>query len=71
MKFDPNDRLRLAALDTRDSLRRLAAKITAAGGDPQLQAEAVSAAQRISRTYADILRLALDDFGRASAQPGG
>jgi hypothetical protein len=67
MNFNPNDRLRLAALDIRDALRKLGSKIRAAGNDPQLQAEALATAQRISRTYADILRLALEDFGRASA----
>ena len=54
-------RLAQAALDTRDSLRRLAAKITAAGADPQLRAEALAAAQQVANTHADMLRMALKD----------
>jgi hypothetical protein len=56
--------LRLAAADTRGSLRRLAVKIPGAGNDPQRQAQALATAQRISRTYAYILRLALENWPR-------
>jgi hypothetical protein len=56
-------RLAQAALETRDSLRRLAAKITAAGDNPQLRAEALAAAHQVANTHADLLRLALKDSG--------
>jgi hypothetical protein len=60
--FNPNDRLRLAALDTRDALRKLGSKIRAAGTDPQRQGEALQVAERVSRTYGDLLRMTLEDF---------
>ena len=47
ISFDPNDRLRLAALDTRDALRKLGSKIRVAGTDPQRQGEALQVAERI------------------------
>jgi hypothetical protein len=62
MNFDPNDRLRLAALDTRDALRKLGSKIRAAGADPQRQGEALQVAEKLSRTYGDLLRMTLEDF---------
>jgi hypothetical protein len=65
LPIDKVARLRLAATDTRDALRKLSARITAAGNDPQLQAEALEVAVRISRTYGDLLRMTLADFGRA------
>jgi hypothetical protein len=62
MIFDPNARLRLAALDTGDALRKLGSKIRAAGADPQRQGEALQVAERVSRTYGDLLRMTLEDF---------
>jgi hypothetical protein len=56
-------RLARAALETRDSLRRLAARITAAGSDPRLRDEALAAAHQVANTHADLLRLALKDSG--------
>ena len=50
-----------AAADTRDSLRRLAARIAAAGEDAQLRSEALAAAYQVASTHADLLRLALKD----------
>jgi hypothetical protein len=52
-------RLKQAAEDTLDSLRRLAARIAAAREDPRLRSEALAAAHRVATTHADILRLAL------------
>ena len=54
-------RLMQAAADARDSLRRLAARIAAAGEDQQLRSEALAAAHQVATTHADILRLALKD----------
>jgi len=54
-------RLMQAAADARDSLRRLAARIAAAGEDPQLRSEALAAACQVANTHADLLRLALKD----------
>ena len=56
-------RLMEAAADTRDSLRRLAARIAAAGEDPQLRSEAPAAAHQVANTHTDLLRLALKDSG--------
>jgi hypothetical protein len=54
-------RLMQAALEARDALRRLALRITAAGEDPKLRAEALEAARRVALTHCDMLRLALKD----------
>jgi hypothetical protein len=62
INFDPNNRLRLAALDTRDALRKLGSKIRAAGTDPQRQGEALQVAERVSRTFGHLLRMTLEDF---------
>jgi hypothetical protein len=62
INFDPNDRLRLAALDTRDALCRLGSRIRAAGTDPQRQGEALQVAERVSRTYGDLLRMTLEEL---------
>ena len=56
-------RLMQAAADARDSLRRLAATIAAAGEDPQLRSEALAAAHQVANTHTDLLRLALKDSG--------
>ena len=62
-------RLAQAALDTRDSLRWLAAKITAAGADPQLRAEALAAAHQVANTHANMLRMALKDSAARRHSP--
>jgi hypothetical protein len=54
-------RLMQAAVDTRDSLRRLAARIAAAGEDPQLRSQALAAAPQVATRHADLLRLASKD----------
>jgi hypothetical protein len=54
-------RLAQVAVDTRDTLRRLAARIGAAGQDQQLRAEALAAAHQVALTYAELLRGALKD----------
>jgi len=56
-------RLMQASLEPRDALRRLAARIAAAGEDPQLRSEALAAACQVANTHADLLRLALKDSG--------
>jgi hypothetical protein len=56
-------RLMAPAVDTRDSLRRLAVRIAAAGEDQQLRSEALAAACQVATTHADLLRLALKDSG--------
>ena len=50
-----------AASDSRDSLRKLAARIAAAGEDPRLRSQALAAAHRVATTHADLLLLALKD----------
>jgi hypothetical protein len=63
MKSLPPEIIRLmqAAVDTRDSLRRLAARIAAAGEDPQRRSQALAAAPQVATRHADLLRLALKD----------
>jgi hypothetical protein len=59
-----------AASDSRDSLRRLAARIAAAGEDQQLRSEALAAAHQVANTHAD-LRLAFKDSRRAQPSASG
>jgi hypothetical protein len=56
-------RLAQAALETRDTLRSLAAQIDAAGNDPVRQAEMLRTARVVALTHADILRAALKHSG--------
>jgi hypothetical protein len=60
-----------AAADSRDSLRRLAARIAAAGEDPRLRSEALAAAHRVATTHTDLYRLAFKDSGRAQTSARG
>jgi len=68
MKTLPPEQIRLmqAAVDTRDSLRRLAARIAAAGADPQLRSEALAAVHQVATMHANLLRLPLKEL---SARP--
>jgi hypothetical protein len=62
-------RLMQAAADTRDTLRRLATRIAAAGEDQQLRSEALAAAHQVATTHADLLRLALKDSSTRRHSP--
>jgi hypothetical protein len=54
-----HQRLAQAAIEVRDALRRLSARIGAAGEDPHLRSQALAAAHQVAVTQSDMLRAAL------------